>query len=280
MNTLFRREFHAANRFACPDCAYTASEAGNLRKHVESVHLGLRYSCTVCGKSFSRTEGLRRHHRNVHGYMSSASRATKYNAAATEQPPAATRTLTQSTAISDDDEAFVGFESVIAEPLSETASCLNDDEESIAVVPAAAADADFDDGFADSTTTAAFMSAAVVDDFTHEDIVAEPLRHDEEFGANINMASIGGRQHFGRRSSALSNQNLSVIVRPNGPFVRNNNNCKSVIVENKHIVKNAREDIKTFVVNQLALYSKINIGFSNIFFLNYKIPNNRFYIFL
>jgi len=35
-------------RFPCAQCEYTATTAGNLKKHIENKHEGVRYSCYQC----------------------------------------------------------------------------------------------------------------------------------------------------------------------------------------------------------------------------------------
>lgn len=53
--------------FFCPLCGKAFKEAGNLRRHKDTVHEKLRnFSCQDCGKSFGEAGNLRRHKETVH----------------------------------------------------------------------------------------------------------------------------------------------------------------------------------------------------------------------
>ena len=52
---------------ACSQCDYAAGQAGDLRKHVRTVHEQRRdHACPQCDAAFGQASDLRRHERTVH----------------------------------------------------------------------------------------------------------------------------------------------------------------------------------------------------------------------
>ena len=51
----------------CNSCGKNFSKAGNLKKHIHTIHEGLKdYKCEFCGKSFSQAVLLKNHIYKVH----------------------------------------------------------------------------------------------------------------------------------------------------------------------------------------------------------------------
>ena len=52
--------------YKCESCGKSFSHAGNLKKHIHTVHKGHKdYKCKSCGKSFSHAH-LKKHIHTVH----------------------------------------------------------------------------------------------------------------------------------------------------------------------------------------------------------------------
>ena len=51
----------------CESCGNTFSEAGNLKRHIYTIHEGHKdHKCESCGKSFSQAGVLNRHIYTIH----------------------------------------------------------------------------------------------------------------------------------------------------------------------------------------------------------------------
>jgi len=48
-------------RHSCIECRSSFASGYNLKRHINSIHLGVRHTCTKCTHSFSTTSNLRRH---------------------------------------------------------------------------------------------------------------------------------------------------------------------------------------------------------------------------
>ena len=61
------QSIHEGVCYSCDQCDYKATEKGSLKKHVESIHEGVRYSCDYCEYKATRKEHLKRHLKSIHG---------------------------------------------------------------------------------------------------------------------------------------------------------------------------------------------------------------------
>ena len=52
--------------FQCPDCEYQATEKGSLKKHQQSIHMGLKLECPECEYQALWKSQLVTHHKSVH----------------------------------------------------------------------------------------------------------------------------------------------------------------------------------------------------------------------
>ena len=48
-------------KYACKECEYVATQAGNLKTHIENKHKGMRYPCSKCEFAATTTRSLRTH---------------------------------------------------------------------------------------------------------------------------------------------------------------------------------------------------------------------------
>ena len=53
-------------KFPCEYCGYMATQAGNLKRHVESKHEGVRYPCMKCDYVTTRKNYLEAHIESIH----------------------------------------------------------------------------------------------------------------------------------------------------------------------------------------------------------------------
>ena len=54
-------------RFKCKTCDFETADNGNLKQHVESVHLGIKpFHCKLCECDFSKNSNLKKHIESVH----------------------------------------------------------------------------------------------------------------------------------------------------------------------------------------------------------------------
>ena len=53
-------------RYPCDKCEFAATDASNLKKHVESKHEGVRYLCDKCEYAATTASNLRRHVKSKH----------------------------------------------------------------------------------------------------------------------------------------------------------------------------------------------------------------------
>ncbi len=53
-------------RYLCSKCEYAATEASKLKRHVESKHEGVRYPCPKCEFASTSRQGLKKHQINKH----------------------------------------------------------------------------------------------------------------------------------------------------------------------------------------------------------------------
>ena len=69
-NTIYIIEIPPASpvdeTLTCKRCLKQFSTTSSLRRHMESVHLGIRHKCSVCTATFSRKGSMINHMRNVH----------------------------------------------------------------------------------------------------------------------------------------------------------------------------------------------------------------------
>jgi len=54
-------------RYPCSHCDYVATQASNLKKHVESKHEGVRYPCSHCDYVSTTVQNLKSHFKKKHG---------------------------------------------------------------------------------------------------------------------------------------------------------------------------------------------------------------------
>ena len=53
--------------FKCDTCGKAFGEAGNLNRHVQTIHLGQKnFTCDTCGKSFGLAHNLKAHVQTIH----------------------------------------------------------------------------------------------------------------------------------------------------------------------------------------------------------------------
>ena len=57
-------------KYPCSLCDFVASQAGNLKIHIERKYKGVRCPCSECELSANTTRNLRRHVENKHNGMS------------------------------------------------------------------------------------------------------------------------------------------------------------------------------------------------------------------
>ena len=52
--------------YPCKECEYVATQAGNLKTHIESKHEGVRYLCSKCEYAATTASYLQRHFKSNH----------------------------------------------------------------------------------------------------------------------------------------------------------------------------------------------------------------------
>lgn len=52
--------------YPCKECAYVAGDFYRLRRHQNSVHLGIKFPCDQCQFAASDSSGLTRHKKSKH----------------------------------------------------------------------------------------------------------------------------------------------------------------------------------------------------------------------
>jgi len=57
---------HIGLKYNCDDCDYATSDIGNLNKHRNSIHIGVRYPCKLCNYAPTRPDSLKYHMRRKH----------------------------------------------------------------------------------------------------------------------------------------------------------------------------------------------------------------------
>ena len=50
----------------CDQCEYETNDKGSLKKHQESIHMGVRHLCDICDFSSGTRSGLNKHRKQVH----------------------------------------------------------------------------------------------------------------------------------------------------------------------------------------------------------------------
>ena len=66
---------HIETVHQCSFCETTFSQLGHLKIHIETVHGGIKnYQCDFCGKSFTESGSLKRHVMSVHENLSDHSK--------------------------------------------------------------------------------------------------------------------------------------------------------------------------------------------------------------
>ena len=50
----------------CVDCGYAYRQKGNVRDHIEAIHILERISCHLCSEQFNTTTSLRKHWKQKH----------------------------------------------------------------------------------------------------------------------------------------------------------------------------------------------------------------------
>ena len=61
-----KETIHLGIRYPCDLCDYKATQLGCLNKHTESIHQGIRYPCDLCDYKATEKNKLKRHKYNKH----------------------------------------------------------------------------------------------------------------------------------------------------------------------------------------------------------------------
>ena len=54
------------NKYSCDQCNHVASNQGNLKKHIKTIHDGVKYPCDQCNHKASDPSNLRQHIKSIH----------------------------------------------------------------------------------------------------------------------------------------------------------------------------------------------------------------------
>jgi len=54
-------------KYPCDMCDHQATQLANLKKHKDSVHLGIKHECHLCDMKFSTVSQMKKHQKKKHG---------------------------------------------------------------------------------------------------------------------------------------------------------------------------------------------------------------------